>query len=541
MDVLRRQVQRALRRLIFEQFLRALGWSWTATLLVAAIGIGVEKYRPLGVGPTAWIVGSMVAGLIAAVGWTLLRRRRAMDAAIEIDRRFQLKERVSSSLSLDEATRETPVGRALVADAAARVEKLRVGEKFRVRLSRAALLPLVPAAAAFLVAWLLNPVPAQQQAIARQEAIEVKKQIKTTSTSLEQKLSERRKKAEEEGLEAAEELFKKLEAGTRELADQENPDRQKTLTGLNDLAKELEKRREELAASREVKEQLSQLENLQAGPADRFAQAVREGDTERALKELEKLQKKLKDGELGEAEQKQLAKQMGEMAEKLNQMAKKQQEARQKMEQELAKAQKEGRKADAQQIERKLAAMAQQAQRENQMKKMAQQCSECAQAMEQGDGKKAGEAMAEMQAEMQALEQELSEMEQLDDAMQEIADAKDAMNCKQCQGAGCKVCQGDKDGKDSRPGHGVGRNKEPGPDLATSTYDTSVRQKVNPGGGVVVGEVDGPSRKGGVQQEIQSQFQNVESAAEDPLTGQRLPRGYREHAQKYFDALREGE
>lgn len=541
MDVLRRQVQRALRRLIFEQFLRALAWSWTATLIVAAIGIGVEKYRPLGVGPTVWIAGALVAGLIAALTWTLLRRRRAMDAAIEIDRRFQLKERVASSLSLDQATRETPVGRALVADAAARVEKLRVGEKFRVRLSRATLLPLVPATAAFLVAWLLNPVPVQQQAIARQEAIEVKKQIKTSSASLEKKLNERRKKAEEEGLEAAEELFKKLEAGTRELADQENPDRKKTLTGLNDLAKDLEKRREKLAASREVKEQLSQLENLQAGPADRFAQAVREGDTERALNELEKLQKKLKDGELGEAEQKQLAKQMGEMAEKLNQMAKKQQEARQKMEQELAKAQKEGRKADAQQIERRLASMAQQAQRENQMKRLAQQCSECAQAMEQGDSKKAGEAMAEVQAEMQALEQELSEMQQLDDAMQEIADAKDAMNCKQCQGAGCKVCQGDKDGKNSRPGHGVGRNKEPGPELATSSYDTSVRQKVNPGGGVVVGEVDGPSSKGGVEQEIQSQFQNVESAAEDPLTGQRLPRGYREHAQKYFDALREGE
>ncbi|MBX3412247.1 MAG: hypothetical protein KF708_05970 [Pirellulales bacterium] len=541
MDVLRRQVQRALRRLIFEQFLRALGWSWTATLCLAALGIGVEKYRPLGIGPAAWLVGALAAGIAIALVWTAWRRRRTMDAAIEIDRRFQLKERVSSSLSLDEATRETPVGRALIADAAARVERLHVGEQFRVRLTRASWLPLAPAVVAFLVAWLLNPVPAQQQAVARQETLEVKKQIKTTSTSLEKKLSERRKKAEEEGLTAAEELFKKLEEGTRELADKEQDDRKQALTGLNDLAKELEKRREELAGSKELKEQLSQLENLQAGPADRFAQAVREGDTERALKELEKLQQKLQDGQLGEAEQKQLAQQMQAMAEKLNQQAQKQKEARQKLEQELAKAQKEGRKADAQQMERQLASMSKQAQREKDMRKMAQQCAECAEAMQQGDNKKAGEALADMQSQMESLQREMQELEQLDEAMQEIADAKGAMKCKQCHGAGCKVCQQEREGKNSRPGHGVGRNKKPGPDLATSTYDTSVRQKVKPGGGVMVGEVDGPSSKVGVEQEIQSQFQNVESAAEDPLTGQRLPRGYREHAQKYFDALREGE
>lgn len=540
MDVLRRQVGRALRRLLVEQFLRALAWSWTATLLVAAGGIAVEKFRPFGIGPAAWLIGALVLGVVLAIGWTVIRRRRALDAAIEIDRRFGLKERVSSSWSLDTATRETPVGRALVADAAARVDRLRMSEHFRVRLSRASLLPLLPAAAAFLVAWLVNPVPAQQQAVAQQEAVEVKKQIKTSTTALEKKLSERRKKAEEEGLESAKDLFAKLEASSRELAEQEKPDRQKALTSLNDLAKELEQRRDELAGSKELKEQMSQLENLQSGPADRFAEAIRKGDTERALKELEQLKQKLKDGQLDEAAKEQLAKQMQEMAEKLEQMAKKQQAAREKLERELAKAEQEGRKEDARQIQEKLSRMAAESQRQNQMKKMSQQCAECAEAMQQGDGKKAGEALAEMQDELASLEQQLSEMQQLDEAMEDLAEAKDAMNCKHCQGGGCAHCQGDGQGG-LKPGHGVGRNKKPGEDLATSTYDTSVRQKVKPGGGVVVGEVEGPTSKVGVEQEIQSQFDDVGSTAEDPLTGQRLPRGYREHAQKYFDALREGE
>ena len=32
----------------------------------------------------------------------------------------------------------------------------------------------------------------------------------------------------------------------------------------------------------------------------------------------------------------------------------------------------------------------------------------------------------------------------------------------------------------------------------------------------------------------------AKAEAADPLTGQRLPREYRDHARKYFDAIREG-
>jgi len=542
MDILRRQVHRALRRLLFEQFLRALGWCWTATLLAAAVGIAVEKYYPLGVGTTAWLIGGASAGLVLALGWTWLRRRRALDAAIEIDRRYGLKERVSSSWALDDATRETPVGQALIADAARRVERLRVGEHFRIRLGRWSLLPLGPAVAAFLVAWLINPV-APPQAIANQEAAAAKKQIKATSTTLEGKLAERKKKAEEEGLESAKDLFAKLEKATRELAEQDKPDRKKALVGLNDLAKDLEERRKELAGSKELKEQLNQMEKMQEGPADRLADAVREGDFDKAREEIEKLRQKLENGELDQAQQEQLAQQMQQMADKLDQMAKQHQAAQEALEKQIAQAEAEGRHAEANQLREKLAGMKAQSRQMQQAQKMAQQCQNCANAMQQGDGKQAAEALAGMEGELSSLAQEYSELESLDEAMNDLADAKNSMNCKQCQGAGCEHCNGGRQGDGQgglKPGHGVGRNKQPGDPLETNTYDTTVRQRVGRGGGVVVGEVNGPTTKGGVEQEIQSQFDEVGGEEEDPLTGQRLPRGYREHAQKYFDSLREG-
>ena len=65
-----------------------------------------------------------------------LSRRTALDAAIEIDRRFDLRERVASSLSLSEAERDTDAGQALVKDAVRAASRIDVGDKFRVRFSR---------------------------------------------------------------------------------------------------------------------------------------------------------------------------------------------------------------------------------------------------------------------------------------------------------------------------------------------------------------------------------------------------------------------
>ena len=61
--------------------------------------------------------GALGVGLVAAIVWTLVSRRSVLDAAIELDLRFGLKERVSSSLSLSEDDLQSDAGRALVKDA----------------------------------------------------------------------------------------------------------------------------------------------------------------------------------------------------------------------------------------------------------------------------------------------------------------------------------------------------------------------------------------------------------------------------------------
>ncbi len=103
------------RRLWWQSLGSKLAWCWCAALLVAALAIGLGKLTPAldqQLWAIGWIGGSLCVGLAAAVVWTTMRQASTLAAALEIDRRFGLKERVSSTLSLDVHTRETaPAGR----------------------------------------------------------------------------------------------------------------------------------------------------------------------------------------------------------------------------------------------------------------------------------------------------------------------------------------------------------------------------------------------------------------------------------------------
>jgi hypothetical protein len=146
MDKLQRQIARARRRLNVQHFLGVLPWCWFCTLLAAAIAIGIEKtiWPEIDISRWAayWIGGGVLIGLFAAVVWTWIVRRGDLEAAWEIDRRFGLKERASSSLALTADELNTSCGQALVEDAALHLNRLQLSERFPVSISRRILLPL---------------------------------------------------------------------------------------------------------------------------------------------------------------------------------------------------------------------------------------------------------------------------------------------------------------------------------------------------------------------------------------------------------------
>jgi gas vesicle protein len=545
MESLNKQVARARRWLAVQRFVDVLGWCCFATLLAALILIAVDKYRPLGIDPWIWGVGALALGIAVAAAWALVRGPRPIDAAIEIDRRFALKERVSSALSLSDDDRRTLAGQALIDDAVRRVGRLDVGERFAIAPGRQVLLPLLPAVVAVLVALLVHPAGSNQAQAKTDPSIQ--KQIEQSARELRRRLQQKRDVAKKEGLKDVEHLLARLDEESKDLAERTEGERTKALIQLNDLAKEIQKRRDQLGGADKIQQQLDRLKNVDQGPADKLLEALKQGDFKQAMKEIDKLQSKLNDGGLTREEQERLARQLDQMREKIEKLADAHREAQHDLQRRIDQARQQGRQDEAGQLEEQLDQLQQQAPPMNRLRNLADQLGQCAQCLEDGRLEQAGDVLDSLQSELGDLQQQMRELKLLDDAMNELGQCRNQMTCPHCGGLGCAACRGTGQGAGQGTGegdglgHGRGYGDRPEQSDNVGFIDTKPAMKVDKGSASIVGRVDGPNLIGDVQQELQEQYRAIREQSADPLSGQPLSRKQQAHAQEYFDRIREGD
>jgi len=536
MDTLTRQVRRAQRRLAFQRFITALGWCWFAALVAALLLIVAGKLRWLEVEAWIWGAGALGVGLAVAAVWALATGRGTIETAIEVDQRFTLKERISSALALSPEELDTEAGRALLKDALRRADRIDVDDRFRVRPPRQLLLPLVPGLVALLVALFVSPAVIDNPAEATTDPAAVKQAIKKAGNVLAQKLRKQREQAQKQDLKEAKQLFDKLEREMQDLADKTKGDRVKTMVKLNDLNKELEKRREKLGGAEGARRQLRQLTKVSDGPAEKFAKAVSRGNFQQAMKELDKLKQDLANGKLSDKQKAELTQQLDEMKEKLQKLADAQKAAEKDLQDRVNKARQAGNQAEASKLEEALDQLRQQGPQMDQLQDLAQKLGQCSKCMKDGQLKDAAEGLGQLQKQLEGLQGQLDEMEMIDDAMGQLSQMRDQMNCPQCNGAGCEACQGgDKPGDGLGRGRGMGFRPEEETDYATR--DSHAPQKIGRGSASIVGFADGPNIKGNVHQEVKEALEAARAAESDPITSQRMPRKHRQQVQEYFDKL----
>jgi hypothetical protein len=485
----------------------------------------------------------MVLGTLVAVVWAMVRGRGAMDAAIEIDRRFDLKERVSSSLAMSPEERQSEFGRALVDDAARRVQRINVGREFHVSPSRQLLLPLLPGLAAVLVAVFVNPAAPRQASADADTA--GRQQVKKSTDALRRKLLAHRQQAQKQGLKKAEDALAKLEKDLDRNASDRSLDRKDALVKLNELSQELNKRRAELSSPEKLQEQLGQLKDIPKGPADKFRDEIAKGDLQKALKELQKLQNDLAQGKLDAKQQKALADQLQKMQDNLKKLLADNKKQQEQLKNQIQQARQAGDQAAADRLQQKLEQLQQKLPPANQLQQMAAKLGQCANCLRQGQGKNAAGMLQQVQGDLKDLQQQANEMQALDQAMDQLADARRQMTCKECGGAGCPACQGEGE-KDmvmlNAGGGGKGRatGQRPERKSAVNFTDVDANVKVTKGQLSVVGEVEGPNARDNVQLQLREQFQSAKRESSDPLTEQKLPKNEREQARQYFDQFRSG-
>lgn len=546
MEEIKRQVFRARRRMVLQQFCSLVTWWLFATLLVATLGLAVRKVWVLPVDPQTWLGGwlggAIGGGLLLALLGTWWFRHGVLEAALEIDRRCGLKERVSSSLALSAAELDTDIGQALVSDAMHCVQRLDVGESFPIRLPRRALLPLLPALAIFILAVLVpdaTPAPVgSAQASASSEA----QQVKNSAEALKKRLERAERKAEQSGLKDMDVLLKELQKGLDELTGKEDADRKNALVKLNDVAKRLDQRREQLGGADKIRQQLEKLKDLGGGPAEKMTQALKDGDLAGAVKELKKLQEALQEGKLTDEQKQQLAKQLEQFQNKVQDAIEAHKQAKEKLADEIAKRQAAGDQEGAAQAQQQLDQLNKLNDQMSRLQQMAEKLGQCKQSLQNGAAKDAAAQLQELAQDLRNLDKDLQELQTVDDILDQIADARQGMQCKHCNGQGCEACMGMGAGQQEGPpgnglGEGQGQGERPEQKTDTSFYESQVRGKPQPGEAVRTGSAGGPNRAGKSLEDVKSQIRSSLDQDPDPLTDVRLPKSEREQVKEYYQRL----
>lgn len=545
MEQIQQQVASARRRLALQQFLTIAPWALFTSLVIAAIGIAIPKIWVLNVAPVwwslGWIGGGLAAAFLLSILWTILVCRTNLDAAVEIDRRFGLKERVSSALSLSNEERETEAGRALIADATRRVEVLVVKERFGVAATWRALLPLGPALVVFALVALTTDA-AREQASAAADSAALREQIKKSTRELRDRLAKQQAEAKQKDLQEAAQLFKKLQQGLDDLDSTNQIDRKKALVKMNDLASEVAKRRDQLGDSNQAKNQFRRLNSISKGPADRMVNALQDGNFKKALEELKKISEKLNNAELTEEEKQKLADQLSQMQQKMQSMVDQQARAKQELQRQIQQKMTAGDVAAADKLQRQLDQLRQQDGQMERMQRLANSLGQCSECLQNGQAANASSQLARMASELESMQTEMDELATLNEIMDEIADAKDAMRNDGPMGDMFSQNSG-MDGFGDSPGDGLGEGQGEGyrPEEESQTGEYKARERAQPKAGEAIrtGDAFGPNRAGLSMEELKAQMSSSLSNEADPLTDQRLPKAQREHVRQYNQRWRD--
>lgn len=535
--VLWKRVRQARRRLLAQALLSNLLSAWLVALTVA---LAAAWALPWLANPPAWAATALPAGLFAlGTAWGVWRtfRRPAsrQDAALEIDRRFHLNERVTTAVTLDADLSAQPAGQALVTDAGKRVESLTLAERFPVRANwRALVLPVL--LGGIVAASYFGPtpeLPAAPPAVADATKDEPKKPAARTDAKSPTKPAVDRL--------AKSEALKKLDADVKAMLEQakaaEKPEQaREKVAALDKIARDVAKeRREQMAKFDTLQKQMQQLERrgkdeaTANGPAQEMRESISRGDVEKAKKDVDKLRKKVKDKDLSEQDKKDLARQMDELRGDLERLAR-QDELQNKLKELIQKAKAEGK--DAESLDRELQELKKMLAENPEMQKLAEQFKQAAKAMKQGDLDKAAEQMEQLAKELGKMDEQLKDLEELDEHLQRLKEERKKL---------CKKCQGNCDS--GEPGEGLGKGRGKGdrpdnPDAASSSVDERREADFDPRGKRrFAGSVSGPAFKGRSTAEMAGEIREAVQEAPEAVEVQRLPRAAREMVREYFERL----
>jgi len=540
---LEKPIGRVFRRLRVQRFLTAIVWSLAGFLAVATIALGVDKLaRPLP-GPD-WLPFAVAGGLafLTALLVAIFTGPSRIDAAVAIDHEFGLNERLSTTLTLPDTMKESPAGRALMADTIKQMTGLDVADKFGLRVPRRAWAPLIPALFAMLLflapGWAEKMVKAKSSGTAETKVDQ--RVVSKQSELLRERISAQRKDMDKTKFAEAEKLLAEVEKAANDLAKAPPADKDKAMIALNKLTDAVKDRQKQLGTPEQVNRQLQNLKDMNTnGPAGEFMKDLAKGNFEKAANDLKKLQEKLASGKMTEQEKKALKDQISDMSKQLKQLANLDERKKQ-----LEKAQKNGG-LSKEQFNKEMAKLGEQQKSLDKLQKLADQLAKASEQMNKGDLKKAADQLGMSQKQMEEMAKQMQELQSLDSALADLQEAKDGMSSNEGMnqlGEGMSSMNKRKNQMNGRGGMGRGSGDRPEAPDDVASYDSKVKQQIGKGKAVLEGL--GPKQtqsKGTSVFSVQAEAETSSGDAADALTNQKVPKSVEKHVRGYFDLLNKGQ
>ena len=557
-----RQINRVRRRLFLQNLVERTMGCWLGSLVCAAGWFLLEPYvvRHAGM-PSRWLVagGFVTAGSALALLLTLRRIPSRVAAALALDERFLLKERTTTAALLSAKESATPAGQALLADANARLEPLRVRDRFPLRIPRlAVLLPFAAAGSVLLVCFSQPNRPPTHPSIHPLlvdnplAKAQIDKAFRPLQRPTQKKPGERPKSEELQRLEAE---LDKLSQKPRDTQEQARA----LVKDLTEAEDRVRKREKELADRAEaLKEQMKQIERLGHkekldGPAKKLDDALDRGDLKQARDEAERLGKrlqadeevarlrkkmkedkltedqkremrerlnKLKDQELSREQREQMDEQLQDIKEKLERLTRSD-EAKERLREMQRKGalNQEELERELDQIDKNLAKIDEQTR--EQLQELANKLGECRKCLNEGKEDEAAKKLGEAAERLAQLDPN-GECQEMQRQVRQLQQARKA------------VCQA----LDGKPQPGAGSRPE-SKDGDTAVKEEWAHSSLDKGRLQVIDHVPGDGFKGPRKPaEMTEEIRRAAQEEPEALDRQRLPRSASDMARGYFEKLR---
>ncbi len=533
-SLVEKQVRAIRRRLVLQSLVQTLFVAWACALVVGGLWfLGRELFFRLSPEWLRWTIPGALLGVgtLIALANSWLKAPSLVNASLVLDERCDLKERVTTFLTLPGEMLEQPVGQALAQDVHDQIARLNTSGKFPVRVRwQTALLP-VGAAALAIVAAIFGP---------RLGGISFASSTKTTKPAIDTKEIQQQldnlKKASftPKDAELKSEKLKELEAAWDKLVNKSiepnNEDKIRERVGeMKTLEDALKRRADELKSqagkAKDIQQLLKELarmddNKLQAGPAKDLEDALAKGELQKAREILDKLAKDMKAGKLDPEQLKKL----GDQFEQLHQKMKKALD-REEMKKDLADKLKKG-DINKEQFDREMENIKEQMQDLKDWQELADLFGECKNCMKDGKGEKAAEEIGKALEKVKMIELSEDELKEILDRLENLEDAE-ARILGQLQG----------NGLDGGGPPGAERPIDPD-DPKGKIVDQRQKAMVDAKGQQrVTGFAKGGNFTKVPAQEIGGQFRQAAQDGPEALDRQRIPQDAADLARGYFKKL----